>query len=77
MTDDTFTLLADALELPASYDLRPGTRIEDVPGWDSYGWITVITLFEERYGTEFPLDEIERVKVVGEFIEIVAQLRQA
>lgn len=53
-----------ALDLPDDFPLRPDTRIANVPGWDSLGWVNVAAAMEELSGREFPLERIAGIDTV-------------
>ncbi len=50
------------------------TRREDVPNWDSFGYITFIVATELQFGVKFKLADIDAFADVG---AIVAELLQA
>jgi acyl carrier protein len=52
--------------------LKPETRREDVPDWDSLMYMNFIVMIEMRYGIKFRVSEIESFKDVG---AIVAAMR--
>lgn len=70
-----FALVAEAAALPETFDLNGETRIDDVPGWDSFAWVAIITGIEEYFGTEFPIDRVDDIRNVGDLIEIVESLK--
>jgi acyl carrier protein len=51
--------------------LTPETEAVDVPGWDSMNHITIVVEAERRFGVKFQTSEIEELKNVGEFIEVI------
>jgi acyl carrier protein len=70
-TDEFLGVIADALQLPPTSPLRLDTRIADVPGWDSFGWIEVISALESHFNRELPLDRIDDVRTVGDILTMV------
>ncbi len=66
-------LIHDTLELPESCRLTPNTRIADVPGWDSLGWVEVITIIERECGMEFDVERIETFETIADLIKFVHQ----
>lgn len=74
-TQEVFSIISDALELPDSYQLKRETQIGDVPGWDSFAWIAVIGALEEYCATEFPLDRVDEIRNIGDLVDVVAGLR--
>lgn len=53
--------------------LTPETEAGDVPGWDSMHHITIVVEAERRFGVKFQTSEIEELKNVGEFIEVIGR----
>ena len=63
--------IAVFLELPADFVLTSATQITAIPGWDSFAWVNVVTALEEMSGREFPIDNIENIKTLGDLIDAV------
>jgi acyl carrier protein len=53
--------------------LTPETAAGDVPGWDSMNHITIVVETERRFGVKFQTSEIEELRNVGEFINLIAK----
>ena len=68
---ELYSLIHATLELPESYRLKPETRIAEVPGWDSLGWVKVITVLENKCGMEFNIEDIENFETVAKLVEFV------
>ena len=45
----------------------------DVPGWDSFRYVSIIMATEERFGIKFTDQDIENLKDVGDLIDAVAR----
>lgn len=58
-----------ALNLPKSFKLDPETEISGVPGWDSFGWVSVILALEELIKRDFPIENIESIKKLSELFD--------
>jgi len=71
MPDELLNIIADALQLPGTSPLTLDTRIADVPGWDSFGWIAVITALEGHFKRELSFDRIDDVRTVGDIFTMV------
>jgi acyl carrier protein len=71
-TDEFLSVIANALQLPPTSPLQLDTRIADVPGWDSFGWIEVIAALEGHLNREVPFDRIDDVRTVGDILTMVA-----
>jgi acyl carrier protein len=53
--------------------VTPATTADDVEGWDSMNHITIVVETERRFGVKFQTAEIEELKNVGEFIELIGK----
>lgn len=73
MRESVYSIIREALELPESFQIHDSLVTGDVPGWDSLGWISVITFIEERCEITFPLEELARVVTIGDLCRIVEQ----
>ena len=69
--DEFLRVIAHALQLPATSPLTLDTPIADVPGWDSFGWIEVISALESHFNRELPFDRIDDVRTVGDILTMV------
>ena len=62
--------IASALELPSGYLLTREAMINDVPGWDSFAWISVVAALEEVTCSEFPIEAIDTVHTIDDLIRL-------
>lgn len=53
--------------------LRPDMTAADVNEWDSFNHINLIVATEARFGIKFHTAEIESLKNVGHFEELIAK----
>jgi acyl carrier protein len=53
-------------------EVTPATTADDVPAWDSMNHITLVVEAESRFGVQFLTAEIESLRSVGEFVELIA-----
>lgn len=51
--------------------LRPDLSAKDVPAWDSFNHVNIIVAAEMRFGVKFRTAEIERLKSVGELVDLI------
>jgi acyl carrier protein len=51
--------------------LTRDTTADDVPGWDSMNHITLVVESERRFGVKFQSAELEELKNVGEFVDLI------
>jgi acyl carrier protein len=49
---------------------------KDVPEWDSFNHINIIVAAEQRFGVKFRTAEIEALRTVGEFADLIARKRE-
>ena len=52
------------------------TTSSDIDQWDSVATVNIIVALEEEFGIKFKLEDIQTVKTVQDFVELV-QLAQA
>jgi acyl carrier protein len=55
----------------------PEMSAKDVPEWDSFNHINIIVAAEQRFGIKFRTSEIDGLRNVGDFAELIAAKRQA
>ncbi|HEY9568869.1 MAG TPA: acyl carrier protein [Thalassobaculum sp.] len=55
----------------------PELSAADVAEWDSFNHINVIVAAEQRFGVKFHASEIESLRNVGEFVELIARKSEA
>lgn len=60
------TVLRDVLALSKDHPFSDETRAEDVLGWDSLAWITIVNRLQEKLQIELPLDEIADFETIGD-----------
>lgn len=53
--------------------LRPEMTAADVKDWDSFNHINLIVVTEAKFGIKFQTAEIESLKNVGHFEELIAK----
>lgn len=51
--------------------LKPETTARDIPEWDSLMHIQLIVAIEAKFGVRFTPGEIENVKNVGQFVQLI------
>ena len=52
--------------------LQPSTTADEVPGWDSMNHITLVVEAEQQFGVKFRTSEIEELRNVGDFVNLIA-----
>ena len=57
--------------------LTPGSVAGDFAGWDSFKHITIVVATEMRFGVKFRTAEIEGLRNVRDFADLIAAKRQA
>jgi acyl carrier protein len=67
---EMLTLFAEAIEVEPS-TLSPHTVIADVPEWNSLGWLTVMSLLDERCSIQLTAAQIRGFKTVNDVLEAV------
>lgn len=51
--------------------LRPEMTAKDVQDWDSFNHINLVVATEQRFGIKFQAAEIESLRNVGQFVELI------
>ena len=57
--------------------VRPEMSAKDIPEWDSFNHINIIVAAEQRFGVKFRTADIDGLKSVGEFVDLIAQKSRA
>ena len=71
MTDsEIIALLAEALEVDESA-LTPDTEISSIEEWNSLGWLSVMSLLDERFDVSLSASEIRAMRTVSDVVEHV------
>jgi len=55
--------------------LTPELTAADVPGWDSFRYVSLIMAIEERFAIQFSDADIDGLKNVGDLLSAVARKR--
>jgi len=63
--DELVGLLAEGLEVEPG-TLSPDTRIADVDEWTSIGWLSIMSLADERLGVQLDAQAIRGFKTVSD-----------
>jgi acyl carrier protein len=53
------------------------TTADDIPGWDSVTNITLIVAAEQRFDISFRTAEVESLRNIGEFIQLIQLKRRS
>lgn len=49
------------------------TTAEDVEGWDSLAHVNLVVAAEQRFGIKFRTAELESLRNVGHFVELISK----
>lgn len=69
-------ILREVFDDPA-LEAVPELSAADVAEWDSFNHINIVVAAEQRFGVKFHASEIESLRNVGEFVDLIARKRQA
>ena len=69
-SQEIIDLFAESIEVEPSA-LTPETVIADVPEWNSLGWLTIMSLLDERCQIRLAAPQIRGFKTVGDAISAV------
>jgi acyl carrier protein len=53
--------------------LRPELTAANVPGWDSFRYVSLIVATEEHFGIKFLGSEIDDLRNIGDLAQLVAR----
>jgi len=53
--------------------IAPETTASDIEEWDSMNHITLVVEAEQRFGVRFQTAELEKLKDVGEFVDVISK----
>ena len=67
--DKLETVIADVFGHPVA--LSRATTAKDVPGWDSLRQLLIIASAEEAFGIRFSSAEMDRLRSVGDFTDLI------
>jgi acyl carrier protein len=76
-TAKVFALISAAASLPGNFELTMETFIKEVPGWDSFAWISIITGIEAYCGRDFPIDQVDDLHKVGDLVSVTQGILQS
>jgi acyl carrier protein len=66
---ETIRAMLDDYETPITLE----TQAADVPQWDSINHINIVVAVESAFKIKFRTAEIERLRNVGDFVELIEQ----
>ncbi len=76
-TEKVFALISEAASLPGNFELTMETFIKEVPGWDSFAWISIITGIEAYCERDFPIDRVDDLHKVGDLVSVTQGILQS
>lgn len=53
--------------------LTPEMTAVDVPEWDSFNHVNIVVATEARFGIKFKTAELEQLKSIGSFVDLIAE----
>jgi acyl carrier protein len=75
-TLEAFSLILRRLLDNETIALTRETTRDDVPGWDSFAYITFMAAVEQQFGIKLKVADIESFKTVGEIVDAVERRRE-
>jgi acyl carrier protein len=57
--------------------VTPETTAKDVAGWDSIRMVSILIAVEERFGIKTRSREIDRLRSVGDFVQLIQAKQKA
>ena len=65
-------IIQDVLDDP-DFEVTPETSADDHPEWDSFNHINMVIAAEVRFKIKFRAAEVESVRNVGDFTDLIAR----
>lgn len=69
--------LNDAMEMIAGFfdttvsNIKPGTLREEIPGWDSMGFLTLMAEFDDRFNIILTPQQLEKMQKVDDILQLM------
>jgi acyl carrier protein len=73
----TFTDIVRNALRDNSIVLTPQTTAQQINGWDSLKQVLIILEVEDRFGIELHSHELDRIRCVGDFVNLIGRKTQA
>jgi len=66
-------IILDQFHLDADFSFTDGIRTNDIPGWDSIGWVLIIERIETEFNTSLEFSIFDNVETVDVFVKNVLE----
>ena len=76
-TLEAFSLVLRGLLDDDTIELTRATTRDDVPGWDSFAYVSFIATVEQQFGVKFRIADIESFRTVGEIVDALERHRSS
>lgn len=67
---EMYALIAEALEVEPG-TITAETKIKDVDEWNSIGWLTIMSLVDERLNVQINSKDLREFTTAGEVVDYV------
>lgn len=64
--------IAEYFNVPAE-EIKQSTVADDIPGWDSFSHMDLMSTIEKKMGTSFPFDAIMEFENVGDIERFITK----
>lgn len=71
MLEKVVDVLKKTLDLDEKTDISIQTKMEDIPEWDSFGQVSLLSELEREFGVKFSFDEMIAINSVASILEIL------
>lgn len=71
MLEKIVDIIRRTLELDEETELSEQTTMEDIPEWDSFGQISLLSEFEKEFKIKFSFDEMIAINSVASILDIL------
>lgn len=67
---ELYALVAEALEVSPDA-IRPDTKVEEVEEWNSLGWLSLMSLLDEKSSAQLSSQEIDSIKQASDLTNLL------
>lgn len=71
MLEKVVDVLKKTLDLDEKTDISIQTKMEDIPEWDSFGQVSLLSELEKEFKIKFSFDEMIAINSVASILEIL------
>ena len=66
-------IVHNVLELGDDVEINMNTTREDIPEWDSFGQLAILSEIQDEYDVKFSVDEIQEMNSISSICDILSK----